>query len=313
MSEQINTEPIPAAQLGTTAPTPQPLTAKNRVTSPSKQILRRFFRHRLAVVGLVIFSIICLMALFAPIIAPYSPNEIDLRGRNLGPSWQHLFGTDRTGRDTFSRVVYAGRVSLSVGLASVVISVSVGALLGAVAGYFGGKVDSVIMRFTDVIMTFPSVIIILTVAAIAGPGVFKTILVIGLLNWPIPCRLVRAKFLALREQEFVLAARSLGAPPNRVIRRHLLPNAFDVLIVYASLGVANAILLEAGISFLGAGVQPPTPSWGNMLNIARNVNILEGYPWQWLPAGVAVVLTVLSVNFIGDGLRDAYDPRTKRV
>jgi peptide/nickel transport system permease protein len=313
MSEQINTEPIPAAQLGTTAPTPQPLTAKNRVTSPSKQILRRFFRHRLAVVGLVVFSIICLMALFAPIIAPYSPNEIDLRGRNLGPSWQHLFGTDRTGRDTFSRVVYAGRVSLSVGLAAVVISVSVGALLGAVAGYFGGKIDSLIMRFTDVIMTFPSVIIILTVAAIAGPGIYKTILVIGLLNWPIPCRLVRAKFLALREQEFVLAARSLGVSPNRVIRRHLLPNAFDVLIVYASLGVANAILLEAGISFLGAGVQPPTPSWGNMLNVARNVNILEGYPWQWLPAGVAVVLTVLSVNFIGDGLRDAYDPRTKRV
>ena len=135
------------------------------------------------------------MALFAPIIAPYSPNEIDLRGRNLGPSWQHLFGTDRTGRDTFSRVVYAGRVSLSVGLAAVVISVSVGALLGAVAGYFGGKIDSLIMRFTDVIMTFPSVIIILTVAAIAGPGIYKTILVIGLLNWPIPCRLVRAKVL----------------------------------------------------------------------------------------------------------------------
>jgi peptide/nickel transport system permease protein len=313
MSEQINSEPLPTAQANAGSLDTEALIAKSRVTSPSKQILRRFFRHRLAVIGLVIFSIICLMALFAPIIAPYSPNEIDLRGRNLGPSWQHLFGTDRTGRDTFSRVVYAGRVSLAVGLVSVVISVSVGALLGAIAGYFGGKVDSLIMRFTDVIMTFPSVIIILTVAAIAGPGVGKTMLVIGLLNWPIPCRLVRAKFLALREQEFVLAARALGVPPDQVIRRHLLPNAFDVLIVYASLGVANAILLEAGISFLGAGVQPPTPSWGNMLNVARNVNILEGYPWQWLPAGVAVVLTVLSVNFIGDGLRDAYDPRTKRV
>jgi peptide/nickel transport system permease protein len=313
MSEHINSEPLPTAQANTAGLETEALIAKSRVTSPSKQILRRFFRHRLAVIGLVIFSIICLMALFAPIIAPYSPNEIDLRGRNLGPSWQHLFGTDRTGRDTFSRVVYAGRVSLAVGLVSVVISVSVGALLGAIAGYFGGKVDSLIMRFTDVIMTFPSVIIILTVAAIAGPGVGKTMLVIGLLNWPIPCRLVRAKFLALREQEFVLAARALGVPPDQVIRRHLLPNAFDVLIVYASLGVANAILLEAGISFLGAGVQPPTPSWGNMLNVARNVNILEGYPWQWLPAGVAVVLTVLSVNFIGDGLRDAYDPRTKRV
>ena len=198
MSEKIDSEPLPASQPSTAASAAESSFAAGRVTSPSKQILRRFFRHRLAVIGFVVFSIICLMALFAPIIAPYSPNEIDLRGRNLGPSWQHLFGTDRTGRDTFSRVVYAGRVSLSVGLAAVVISVSVGALLGAVAGYFGGKIDSLIMRFTDVIMTFPSVIIILTVAAIAGPGIYKTILVIGLLNWPIPCRLVRAKFLAFR-------------------------------------------------------------------------------------------------------------------
>jgi peptide/nickel transport system permease protein len=153
----------------------------------------------------------------------------------------------------------------------------------------------------------------MTVAAIAGPGVGKTMLVIGLLNWPVPCRLVRAKFLALREQEFVLAAQALGVPAHRVIRKHLLPNAIDVLIVYSSLGIATAILLEAGISFLGAGVQPPTPSWGNMLNVARNVSILEQYPWQWLPAGVAIVLTVLAVNFIGDGLRDAFDPRGKKV
>lgn len=312
MTEQINANQLPSPKTPALSAADAALAARSRVVSPSRQIARRFFRHRLAVVGLVIFLIIGLMALFAPLIAPYSPNAIDLRGRNLGPSWDHYFGTDRTGRDTFSRVVYAGRVSLAVGLASVVISVSVGAILGAIAGYFGGKIDSVIMRFTDVIMVFPPVIIILTVAAIAGPGVGKTILVIGLLNWPIPCRLVRAKFLALREQEFVLAARALGVPSGSVIRRHLLPNAVDVLIVYASLGVATAILLEAGISFLGAGVQPPTPSWGNMLNVARNVNILEGYPWQWLPAGVAVVLTVLSVNFIGDGLRDAFDPRTKR-
>jgi peptide/nickel transport system permease protein len=283
-----------------------------RVTSPTRQVIRRFLRHRLAVTGLIIFLIIGLMALFAPIVAPYDPNQIDLRARNLGPTRDHLFGTDRTGRDTFSRTVYAGRISLAVGIVAVIISVAVGALLGSIAGFFGRWVDTVIMRFTDVIMTFPPVIIILTVAAIAGPGVGKTMLVIGLLNWPVPCRLVRAKFMALREQEFVQAAHALGVPTPRVIRKHLLPNAIDVLIVYSSLGVATAILLEAGISFLGAGVQPPTPSWGNMLNVARNVNILEQYPWQWLPAGVAVVLTVLSVNFIGDGLRDAFDPRARR-
>lgn len=289
------------------------LEGNHRVTSPSKQILRRFFRHRLAVTGLVIFVIIAGMAMLAPVVAPHNPNTISLRDRNLGPSWDHLFGTDRTGRDTFSRTVYAGRVSISVGVVAVAISVAIGAVLGAIAGYFGRWIDMVVMRFTDVIMTFPPVVIILTVAAIAGPGVGKTMLVIGLLNWPIPCRLVRAKFLALREQEFVLAARALGVPSRRIMRKHLLPNSVDVLIVYSSLGIANAILLEAGISFLGAGVQPPTPSWGNMLNVARNVNILEQYPWQWLPAGIAVVLTVLSVNFIGDGLRDAFDPRGKKV
>jgi len=289
------------------------LGARHRVTSPGRQILRRFLRHRLAVSGLIVFLIIGGMALLAPIVAPYDPNTIDLRGRNLGPTWDHYFGTDRTGRDTFSRTVYAGRISISVGLVAVAISVAIGALLGAIAGYFGRWIDMVIMRFTDVIMTFPPVVIILTVAAIAGPGVGKTMLVIGLLNWPVPCRLVRAKFLALREQEFVLAARALGVPAHRVIRKHLLPNSVDVLIVYASLGIATAILLEAGISFLGAGVQPPTPSWGNMLNVARNVSVLEQYPWQWLPAGIAIVLTVLAVNFIGDGLRDAFDPRGKKV
>jgi peptide/nickel transport system permease protein len=167
------------------------------------------------------------------------------------------------------------------------------------------------MRITDVIMTFPPIVIILTLAAIAGPGVGKTMLIIGLLTWPVPCRLVRAKFLTLREQEFVLAARAIGAPTGRIIARHAFPNVVDVLIVYASLGIAVAILLEAGISFLGAGVQPPTPSWGNMLNVARNVSVLEGAPWQWMPAGGAIVLSVLAVNFIGDGLRDAFDPRMK--
>jgi peptide/nickel transport system permease protein len=280
--------------------------------SPWRKTMRRFLRHRLAVTGLVIFLIIGGMALFAPWVATHDPNTISLTARNLPPSSDHFFGTDRTGRDTFSRTVYAGRVSMTVGIAAVAISITLGTLLGAVAGFFGGWVDTILMRLTDVMMTFPPVIIILTVAAIAGPGVWKTILVIGFLNWPIPSRLVRAKFMALREQEFIHAAEALGVSAKRTIWKHLLPNAIDVLIVYASLGVANAILLEAGISFLGAGVQPPTPSWGNMLNVARNVSVLENDPWLWMPAGVAVVLVVLAVNFIGDGLRDAFDPRARK-
>jgi peptide/nickel transport system permease protein len=281
------------------------------IQSPLSQVVSRFRRHRLAMSGLVIFIIIALLAIFAPFVTRYAPNQVDLIARNQGPSLEHFFGTDRTGRDTFSRVIYAGRVSISVGVVAVMISVSIGMVLGSLAGFFGGRVDSVIMRFTDVMMTFPPIVIILTVAAIAGPGVRNTMLVIGFLNWPIPCRLVRAKFLSVREMEYITAARSLGVPTKRIIGRHAIPNVVDVMIVYSSLGIANAILLEAGLSFLGLGVQPPTPSWGNMLNVARNISVLEGYPWQWMPAGAAIVLTVLAVNFIGDGLRDALDPRMK--
>ena len=281
------------------------------IESLTRRVVRRYVRHRLAMAGLAVFLVIALLAIFAPVISQSDPDAVDLLARNQGPTWDHWFGTDRTGRDTFARVVYAGRVSLAVGVVAVAISVAVAVVLGATAGYFGGRVDNVIMRLTDVMMTFPPVVIILTVGAIAGPGVRNTMLVIGFLNWPIPCRLVRAKFLAVREMEYITAARSLGVPTNRIVRRHALPNTIDVMIVYSSLGVANAILLEAGMSFLGVGVQPPTPSWGNLLNVARNISVLEGYPWLWLPAGVAIVLTVLAVNFIGDGLRDALDPRMK--
>jgi peptide/nickel transport system permease protein len=281
------------------------------IESLTGRVVRRYMRHRLAMAGLAVFLVIALLAVFAPVISRHDPDAVDLRARNQGPTWDHWFGTDRTGRDTFARVVYAGRVSLAVGVVAVAISVAVAVVLGATAGYFGGRVDNVIMRLTDVMMTFPPVVIILTVGAIAGPGVRNTMLVIGFLNWPVPCRLVRAKFLSVREMDYITAARSLGVPTNRIVRRHALPNAIDVMIVYSSLGVANAILLEAGMSFLGVGVQPPTPSWGNLLNVARNISVLEGYPWLWLPAGVAIVLTVLSVNFIGDGLRDALDPRMK--
>jgi peptide/nickel transport system permease protein len=294
------------------AASPQAPMARGRqasVQTPTSQAIRRFRRHRLAVVGVIIVTLFILLAAFAPLVARVEPNAIDLRARGQGPSAQHWFGTDRTGRDTFARTLYAGRVSLAIGIVAAAISIVIGAFLGALAGFFGKWVDGLIMRITDIVMTFPSIVIILTVVALTGPGLFKTMLVIGLLNWPIPCRLVRAKFLSLREQEFLTAARAIGATPARLIGVHAFPNTVDVLVVYASFGVVNAILLEAGLSFLGLGVQPPTASWGNMINVARNLQVLEQFPWQWAPAGVAIVLTVLATNFIGDGLRDALDPR----
>ena len=294
MTESVHTEMLPTRVVGGE---PRTLGSPREVLSPTRQTVKRFLRHRVAVVGLIVVTLIVLIAVFAPLITRYGPDTIDLRTRKQGPTADHWFGTDRTGRDTFARVVYAGRVSLAVGAVAVVISVVVGAALGALAGYFGGPVDAII--------------IILTVAALVGPGVLNTMLILGLLNWPLPCRLVRAKLLAVRGQEFVTAARALGARPSRILLMHAFPNAVDVLVVYASLGIATAILLEAGLSFLGLGVQQPTPSWGNMLNVARNVSVLEQYPWQWLPAGIAIVITVLAVNFVGDGLRDALDPRMK--
>lgn len=291
---------------------PEGLSAKNVVRSPARQVVRRFMRNKLAMIGLIVLLIITLMAVFAPLVTQHPPNQIDLRARSQPPSLTHWFGTDRTGRDVYTRTVYAGRISLLVGVLAVSISVVVALVLGACAGFFGGKVDTIIMRFTDVMMTFPPVVIFVAVAAAAGPGLRNTILVIGLLFWMVPCRLVRAKVLSVRETEYISAAKAIGVPTWRILAVHTVPNVFDVIIVYATLGIANAILLEAGLSFLGVGIQPPTSSWGNMLNVARNINVLESEPWLWIPAGVAIILTVLAVNLMGDGLRDALDPRSQK-
>jgi peptide/nickel transport system permease protein len=281
------------------------------VRSPAREVVRRFMRHKLAMTGLAVFLIITLMAIFAPVVTQYEPNQIDLRARSQPPSLDHWLGTDRTGRDIYTRTVYAGRISLLVGVLAVLISVVIAVVLGACAGFFGGKTDMIIMRFTDVMMTFPPVVIFIAVATAAGPGLRNTILVIGLLFWMIPCRLVRAKILSVRETEYITAARSIGVPARRIVAVHAIPNVLDVIIVYITLGIAQAILLEAGLSFLGVGIQPPTSSWGNMLNVARNINTLETEPWLWIPPGIAIVLTVLAVNLIGDGLRDALDPRAR--
>lgn len=271
---------------------------------------KRFLRHKLAIFGLVTLCLLIFVSVAAPLLTPYSPIELDLRAIRQPPSATHWLGTDGTGRDVFTRILYAGRISLSVGLVSVSISMFIGIIIGSIAGYTGGKVDMVLMRVTDMFMTFPSLVIIITVAAAMGPSVYNAMLVIGLLTWPSIARLVRGQFLSLREQQFVRAARSIGVANWEIVFKHIFPNTISSIAVAITFGVANAILLEASLSFLGLGVQAPTPSWGNMLRDAQSLNILEGMPWMWLPPGLMIALAVLSINFIGDGLRDALDPRS---
>lgn len=273
---------------------------------------RRFFRHKLAMAGLVILTTMIVLAVFAPLLTQYSPTDINLANMSKPPGNGHLLGTDTTGRDVWARVLFGGRVSLSVGLVAVTISTLIGILVGGLAGYAGGWVDMALMRFTDMVMTFPSLVIIITVASALGPSIYNTMLVIGILTWTGTARLVRGQFLSLREQQYVVAARSMGVLPREIVLRHLLPNVISSVIVAATFGMASAILQEASLSFLGLGVQLPTPSWGNMLRDAQTLSILEGMPWLWLAPGVMIALAVLSINFIGDGLRDALDPRSLR-
>jgi peptide/nickel transport system permease protein len=277
-----------------------------------RRALRAFLRHRLAVAGTIIFAVIALSAIFAPIVATHDPNRIDLLASAQSPSREHWLGTDDIGRDVYSRLIFGSRVSLSVGIVAVAIYTLIGTALGALAGFFGGFVESLIMRLTDTVMCFPTLVIIIAAVSILGPSIFNIMALIGLLSWPSICRLVRGQVLSLREREFVEAARASGATDARIICVHVLPNTLAPLTVAATFGVATAILTEAGLSFLGMGVQPPTPSWGNMINMAQSGSILQEMPWLWAPAGIMIAIAVLSINFIGDGLRDALDPRRTR-
>ncbi len=299
----------------TTAPRPNPVQSlsdehtKHSPDSLTRRTLQRFLRHRLAIVALVVLGIIIIMAVFASVIERYPYGQIDLVARALPPDGTHWLGTDRTGRDIWSRTIHGGRVSLTVGLLATAISTTIGLVLGAVSGFYGKWVDMLIMRVTDVVMTFPSIVIMLTLAALLPRNVSSIVIVIGFLSWPKVARLVRGQFLTLREQDFVMAARCLGIPNRRIIFIHILPNVLASLVALVTFSVGEAILIEAGLSFLGLGVPPPTPSWGNMLETARNLQILQELPWMWIPPAVMTVLTVLCINFVGDGLRDAIDPR----
>ena len=285
-----------------------------RMESWGQMTWRRFSSHRLAMGGLIVLIVLALVATLAPWVAPHSPRALRLDlivgGQPLGPSLDHPFGTDTLGRDWFSRAIYGGRVSLSVGLVSMGISLVIGVTMGALAGFYGGLIDSIICRIIDVLMCIPIFFLILTVNAYVTPSIFNIMAVIGAFGWMGVARLVRGQLLSLREQEFVEAARALGVRDIRIIFRHLLPNALAPVVVAATMGVANAILTESALSYLGLGVQEPTSSWGSMLRSAQPYMVQA--PWMAIFPGVLISITVLALNFMGDGLRDATDPRLKR-
>lgn len=273
--------------------------------------VRAFSKNRTAVAGLVVILALYVIALVTPLIAPYDPAfQGDLIGERLvGLSGVHPLGTDQFARDVLSRLLYGARISLLIGFVAVGISVTIGTLLGAVAGFLGGFVDGVIMRFVDIVISFPRLVLLITIIALFEPSIFLITAVLGLTLWPGTARIVRGEVLSLREREFVQAATALGFSKPRIILRHLIPNALGPVIVAATLGIGNTIVLEAGLSFLGLGVQPPTPSWGTMVANGRNV-LLDAW-WLSTFPGLAIVFTVLSFNLVGDGLRDALDPRLR--
>lgn len=271
-------------------------------------VAKRFCRHRLAVACLVILLGLILLAVFAPWIAPYGPTKIS-GGFSKPPDAEHWLGTDQIGRDMFSRLLYAMRVSLLVGFLATVISTAIGVVLGLVSGYFGGWVDRVIMSFTDMVMSFPYILLVLVAAAIFEPGMWTMIIILGLVDWPGVARLVRSNVLSLRETNFCKSDVTSGMPGRYILFSEILPNTLAPVLVYATSVFAISILDEAALSFLGMGVQPPTASLGNILNGAQSITILTEKPWLWLPAGILIILLVMCINFVGDALRDALDPR----
>lgn len=270
-------------------------------------IWRRFKKNPLSVAGLVIIAALASVAILAPIVAPHSPTAINVYNVLSPPSLEHPLGTDELGRDVLSRMIWGSRVSLKVGFIAVGIAISIGTFLGAIAGYYGGKIDAVIMRFVDIMLAFPTFFLILAVIAIVEPSISTIMIVIGLTGWMDVSRLVRAEFLTLKERDFIAAAKAFGATDFRIIFRHIIPNALSPVFVAAAFGIAGSILIESGLSFLGLGVQPPDPSWGNILTSGKD-NITVAW-WLSLFPGMAILVTVLSYNLVGEGLRDAIDPR----
>lgn len=273
-----------------------------------RQVWSRFIRHKLAVAGLIVTVLLILVALLAPLIAPNDPKEVT-GIFSAAPSAKHWLGTDQVGRDVVSRLIYATRVSLIVGFVTVALYVTFGTLIGIVSAYFGGWLDMAVMRITDMFMAFPFLMVILVIISVLGSNMTTIILVLALFSWPGVARLVRGSVLAIKQLDYVKAGVALGLSTPRILFQHIFPNAIGPIIVNATFGIASAIMSEAGLSFLGMGVQPPTASWGNMLTDAQSLTVLTDQPWLWVPPGAMILITVLAINFVGDGLRDALDSR----
>ena len=282
---------------------------KFQKSSYLRDVVKRFFHHKLAVLGLsvLLFEILCVILL--PRIMRLDPYSLDVMAFGAAPSAKHLLGTDDVGRDLFARLVFGGRISLTVGICSALIGLAVGVPLGLIAGYFRGPAEILIMRLADIFMSFPSMILILVLASVLGQSVVTITVVIGVLGWPEFARLIFASTLSVREKDYVESAKAVGTKSGTILARYILPNSFAPIIVAFTFRTAQAIITESSLSFLGLGVQPPVASWGNILYYAQSIAVLSFKPWLWLPAGIILILTVLSINFLGDGIRDALDTR----
>ncbi len=275
--------------------------------SPKTLFLKRFKKNKLAVAGGIIVMCLFFIAVLAPFLSPFSPNEIDRKEILEPPSLKHPLGTDDLGRDLLSRMIWGARVSLAVGFVAVGIATCIGMILGALSGYYGGWTERIIMRFIDIMLSIPTFFLILAVIAFVGPSIWNIMLVIGITSWMGVARLVRAEFLSIKEREYVLAAKALGASDIKIIFRHIMINSLAPVLVSAVLGVASAVLIESALSFLGLGVQPPTPTWGNILTLGKD-NIEIAW-WLSVYPGLAILITVLGYNLLGEGIRDSIDPR----
>lgn len=288
--------------------------------SPWGLARKKFLRNKLAMVSTIFLLVVIILSFLAPFLAPYLSPIPDITKVNIGkmsipPNDEHILGTDKSGRDVMTRLLYGGRISLLVGVSATTIVVVLGTVIGSIAGFFGGKVDDLLMRFTDFILNFPFLIFVIVLNTILHgkvDGLWVLIGVIGLLSWGGVARIVRSKILAEKENEYILAAISIGCSPTKVIVKHLLPNVLSTIIVQATLLFAGLIIAESGLSYLGFGVPQQTPSWGNMLAFANEPDVLQGKPWMWMPPALAITLTILSINFIGEGLKDALNPKSYR-
>ncbi len=284
---------------------------KIKKDSYSRDVLKRFSQHKLAMIGLAVITLEVLLVVILPVVMKLDPYTSDVFNFSAVPGPGHILGTDDTGRDVFARLIYGGRVSLLVGLLSAVISLCIGVPLGLLAGYYKGIWEMVIMRAADIFMSFPSMILILVLVSVFDPSIWTIIFAIGVLGWTDFAKLIYGNVLSIREKEYVESAKAVGTKDFAILTKYVIPNAFAPVLINFTFRTAQAIIQESALSFLGMGVQPPAASWGNILYAAQSITVLSSRPWLWVPAGILLVLTVSGINFIGDGMRDALDSRTK--